>query len=85
MQIRADSKGKVALDDIAVRNIQPTVVRTVTFSLYSALIYMSLIRNTADKIQKGTQNTRHNDENCLKLKGGAKDIEGVPKSPYFFV
>jgi len=34
---------------------------------------MSLIRNTADKIQiqgkkKGTQNTRHNDENSLKLK-----------------
>jgi len=36
-------------------------------------LIMSLICNTADKIQiqgkkKGTQNTKHNDENSLKLK-----------------
>jgi len=34
--------------------------------------YISLIRNTADKIQKQkktvTQSARHNDESCLKLK-----------------
>jgi len=42
------------------------------FSLYRLNIWV-LIRNTADKIQiqekkKRTQNTKHNDENSLKLK-----------------
>jgi len=49
------------------------IYKNARISLLLKVLYMSLIRNAADKIQiqgkkKGTQNTKHNDENSLRLK-----------------